>query len=189
MSSKPKFKPGDRVRVKSMQESTKVGVVTGQDIGPYVWARFDDTGVKHVWEEDLELLAEPRRITSVDEIRTGAIYDLGGAQLTGQALEGIWNPHLRNADGNSVLDHFALERLFEAGVVVTELVPPEPETEWQPGDWVRDADDPQGAWYVFAPDSADEPHPHHWMAQKGGFYQRKELPARLTLAYRHEVES
>lgn len=131
--------------------------------------------------------AEPRRITSADQIRTGATYDVAGAKLIGQAEDELRWPTLQDVDGKPILvggDRCQLEWLLAAGAVITEVAPPpEPayvEPEWQPGDWAIS----NGRRYLYAPAHDGDNFPwfsgaaDHWIS-------RDAIDGPLSLYYRH----
>jgi len=143
----------------------------------------------------LERYTERRRITSVDQIREGATYDLAGAKLSADRHQTL-NP----AGGGDVgrIPRSIVWILLKAGAVITEVAPPpEPEyvePEWQPGDW---AEDECGEQYVFGPQSAGDSTP--WFRALVGerrWFGRDEIKtkdgkrvSKLTLTYRHGVTS
>jgi hypothetical protein len=166
MSEQPKFEIDDRVRVEAGHGGTRECGMNPGSLSPVV--------------------GPPRRITSIDEIRVGATYDLAGALLVADEDREL-------AIGNEyVFTKNDIRQLIAAGAAITEVSPApgsQLEPVWQPGDWVKDE---RGRTYFYLPESiwddaqfrADRSQPDECGSEQTWFH-RADIKGPLRLHYRH----
>lgn len=173
MSEESKFKVGDQVRVIAGLHEGQAGKVTStSQPSRTVDVLLAAGGGVTFYGGQLELAG--RRITSTNQIRKGATYDLGGARFAvGEVGELFVN-------GGWALARSDIGQLLRAGAVITEVAPP-PEPGWKPGDWVKDE---QGYTYFYLPDSDGDTYPF-----KSEYVRRDELGGDKNWFRRDEIKN
>lgn len=185
MSNETKFEHGDQAWWNSFDTRNEFGregrvAFPGPELTCIDW-----DGGGHSCSVDLKDLSRvaPTRVTSADQIRDGARYELGGMKFKGDRghLIGESLPHGFHA--------WAVAELLNAGAVITEIALP-PEPEWRAGDWIEDAVD---RLFFYAPNRPNDPAPFRPLYPKDedeyDFFPRAGMKGPLKLHYRHGEES